>query len=476
MKKVKLFFVLILMTCLIFPQSSFAKDTKKVGNVLSASGAVEIKKGGGNKLFKVFKNMAFTQGDTVITGSNGKAELSLDEDKEVIVAANTKLVISELISSVKAKSGKTDLTLVGGKVKVKIGKKLEGESKFNIKTPNAIMGVMGTEFYVYYDEHSTWVGVLEGMVTVDIGGDEPIKVGANQSLFIDENGNFEIVELDAEQVLRFTAESNDEPQEKPRRSIIVYDFETSVKEDYDYYVPSVPDSPDEETGDSLPPVIPPVPPIQPNPTLVSAEEYYPYPGVQTSLEIKFIPYGDTVTNVYIANNSVDLMELEEMEFSKSADTIILTEEFIQNKLELDRSSIEMQLEFSSGFILPVTLKKIALLEVDWDSLQTVLLSEYQLDKRIIIPFTRGIISNAGDIQPPSTLEARILLQDEHGAQTDISMITIEGNRLILTLSDLLPVLSSGAGYMVIIEESTLRNQENGMIQENEITVSLPELD
>lgn len=483
MKKVKLFFVLILMTCLIFPQSSFAKDTKKVGNVLSASGDVDIKKGGGNKLFKAFKNMAFTQGDIVITGSNGKAELSLDEDKEVVVAANTKLVISQLMSSVKAKSGKTNLTLVGGKVKVKINKKLEGESKFNIKTPNAIMGVMGTEFYVYYDEHGTWVGVLEGVVTVDIGEGGPIKVDANQSLFIDEEGNFEIVELDAEQVLRFVAESSEEQQEKPRRPIIVYDSEVSFEEDSDYNVPNIPDTPgvpdipDEETGGGLPPVVPPVPPSQLNPTIVSVEKYNPDPELRNQLTIVFALNGDTLTKVSVVNDQNDLEEVEPLHYELVDDSILLNQEFLQQKLQHDQAYTEMSLTFASGFILPVTLERMALVEVDETAFQAAFLVEYQANKKIIIPFTLLIEFNEDGDQAPANLEEGIsLLEDSN--QTDISNfindITIEDNKLIITLADELPI-STGESYTVVITHHTLRNQENGVAQGEDIILLLPEL-
>ncbi|MER2126765.1 FecR domain-containing protein [Solibacillus sp.] len=152
--------------------------------------------------------MAFTQGDTIITGAKSSAKLQIDNNKQVEVSANTKLVIKELLSSVKAKSGKTDLTLSGGKVKVKISKKLEGESKFDVQTPNAIMGVMGTEFYVYYDQNGeTWVGVLEGVVTVQLENQAtPVQITANQAIYIRTDGTMEILDVEPDQVLRFKDE------------------------------------------------------------------------------------------------------------------------------------------------------------------------------------------------------------------------------------------------------------------------------
>ena len=208
MKNRYLLLLLLVITCLIFPHATYAKDMKKAGKIVEISGQVEVQKSKGKKTFKAFKNMAFTQGDTIITGAKSSAKLQIDNNKQVEVSANTKLVIKELLSSVKAKSGKTDLTLSGGKVKVKISKKLEGESKFDVQTPNAIMGVMGTEFYVYYDQNGeTWVGVLEGVVTVQLENQAtPVQITANQAIYIRTDGTMEILDVEPDQVLRFKDE------------------------------------------------------------------------------------------------------------------------------------------------------------------------------------------------------------------------------------------------------------------------------
>ena len=66
---------------LLFTYVNFNKETPIVGKILSITGLVEVKKAGNDKMTKVFANMAFTQGDTILTGSDGLAELMLDEDK-----------------------------------------------------------------------------------------------------------------------------------------------------------------------------------------------------------------------------------------------------------------------------------------------------------------------------------------------------------------------------------------------------------
>uniref|UniRef100_UPI00128FCF44 FecR family protein n=1 Tax=Metasolibacillus meyeri TaxID=1071052 RepID=UPI00128FCF44 len=207
----KIVAVVIAVTSIIFI-SLFAylfinKETNVVGKILSITGLVEVKKEAENKILKVFANMAFTEGDTLMTGADGRAELAIDENKEIQVAPNTQVSFIELVTSINAKAGKSYLYLKEGKVKIKIEEKLTGDSRFNIETPNAIMGVMGTEFFVYYDAKGTWVGVLEGEVeVVTDDGNRILLVPLNKSVFIGYDGEIEIVDLDMEQVRKFDTE------------------------------------------------------------------------------------------------------------------------------------------------------------------------------------------------------------------------------------------------------------------------------
>ncbi|MHA6260060.1 FecR family protein [Sporosarcina sp. CAU 1771] len=204
--------IVIVISYFLFSPSGTTKEHVKIGKVLEFYGKVELKKGQENKVFNVFENMTFTQGDTVLTGQSSLIKLAFDVDKEVTVTSNTELVISQLVESVKAKSGKTNLDLQGGKVKVKIDKKLEGESEFKVRTPNAIMGVMGTEFYVYYNGQETWVGTVEGVVSVQVIGEDeaPILVEADQSVLIGEQGSSDVMEMDEEQLQLFEENLDEE--------------------------------------------------------------------------------------------------------------------------------------------------------------------------------------------------------------------------------------------------------------------------
>ncbi|KRE47837.1 FecR family protein [Paenibacillus sp. Soil522] len=190
MKTLKLFFVTLLVMVLILPTSVFAKDTGKAGKMTAVTGKAEVKKGGGFKKFNAFKGMAITQGDTIMTGSDGKVKMDLDSDKEVTIGTNTTLVVSELVKSAKALGGKTSLSLLKGKVLVSIKKKLDGDSRFEIETPTAIMGVMGTDFTVKYENEESYVGVFEGAVKTKYGEglQDETTVTPNEQLQLNEEG------------------------------------------------------------------------------------------------------------------------------------------------------------------------------------------------------------------------------------------------------------------------------------------------
>ncbi|WP_312150244.1 FecR family protein [Paenibacillus odorifer] len=200
MKSLKLTLAFILLFSILWPAVvTEAKDSVKVGKITAVSGKSEVKKSGGTKKFNAFKGMAITQGDTIITGSDGQISLDLDANKEVTIGANTTLTISQLVESAKALGGKTSLKLQNGQVLIKVKKKLEGDSRFEIETPTAIMGVMGTEFFVSVNSQGNvvlnggagingdYLGVLEGTVHVVSPVDATLSqlIGASQQLIIE---------------------------------------------------------------------------------------------------------------------------------------------------------------------------------------------------------------------------------------------------------------------------------------------------
>lgn len=162
--------ILVVLLCLVFLtahpfEMSFGAQ-KLTAEMTELSGSVQVIRGGGEKAFKAFKNMKLTEGDRVITGAKSWAKIRIDKDTTISLTENTKINISELKGSKGAKQ--SSIKLQAGGVGAFIKKLIKGGSRFEIKTPTAVMGVRGTEFFTGYSNGQTDVRVLGG--TVEIGG------------------------------------------------------------------------------------------------------------------------------------------------------------------------------------------------------------------------------------------------------------------------------------------------------------------
>ncbi|HHW47609.1 MAG TPA: FecR domain-containing protein [Clostridiaceae bacterium] len=153
---------------LLFLHPSFANAGKNLRSAIISdlTGEVSVMKAGGEKAIKAFKNMSLTQGDTIITRKKSKATLLIDDDITLYVAENTRILISELVESSKSKSKSTLIDLQGGGIWTSIKKALNINSKFEIKTPTAVMGARGTEFYTSHIGEKTNISVLSGAVSI----------------------------------------------------------------------------------------------------------------------------------------------------------------------------------------------------------------------------------------------------------------------------------------------------------------------
>ena len=139
---------------------------RRMAVVTEVKGTVKIKKSGGERKINAFKGMNLSEGDTLIIGSDGQMTLKLDDDKEIILNANTTMNIQDL----KEKNGNqvTTLNQTRGSSVTKIDNKLTAGSSFQQRTPTAIMGVRGTLWSTEQNEQGTTNVVVDGTVSVSI--------------------------------------------------------------------------------------------------------------------------------------------------------------------------------------------------------------------------------------------------------------------------------------------------------------------
>jgi len=189
MKKyiLKIFSVILLAAFLLstFQTVPVQASTGRTAKIYDYSNEVTLKRG--KTTLDVYKGMRLKEGDTVKTGKDSNAYIELDNDKVVKLDASTVVTISNLSGD--ADSGSTNISLSSGKIFNDIKKKLTQNSTYKVRTPNAVMGVRGTLFFVGYNDlggrtGETNVAVLDGTVvaTAYRAPHSPVDVGENQTL------------------------------------------------------------------------------------------------------------------------------------------------------------------------------------------------------------------------------------------------------------------------------------------------------
>jgi len=175
MKRISWLLIAVLFLSVVMPGINLAgnlvvdADTLRVAKITAAQGDVKILRAGGEKNFPAFKGMGLTQGDTIITGKDGRVTLELAEDKELKIGENSRVMISELVQSSKNNADKTSLNLKAGQVYTNVKGKLSPDAKYEIRTPTAVMGVRGTQFFVSLASGGqAKVVTLEGNVYVTV--------------------------------------------------------------------------------------------------------------------------------------------------------------------------------------------------------------------------------------------------------------------------------------------------------------------
>jgi hypothetical protein len=105
--------------------------------------------------------------DLLKTAASGRVRAGLDDGSILSVGSNSELRVLQH----DATSQQTSLEMDAGRLRSKVVKITQPNGKFEVHTPNAVIGVIGTDFYVEYDGNKTTVICYAGVVTVTpIGG------------------------------------------------------------------------------------------------------------------------------------------------------------------------------------------------------------------------------------------------------------------------------------------------------------------
>jgi len=174
--------IVFLMALLLFAGPAVADRTG--GRLVEVNGKVWIQTPGADKT-TARAGIALAPGTKILTGAEGKAEISLEDGSIIVVQQNSSMVLSGIK---RQKKKKTSILIFFGRIWNKVSKAVGGRAEYQVNTPIVVCGVRGTEFETAVaDDGSVRVRVDEG--TVGITGDGKDKtVNKDQEIDADTNG------------------------------------------------------------------------------------------------------------------------------------------------------------------------------------------------------------------------------------------------------------------------------------------------
>jgi hypothetical protein len=118
--------------------------------------------------------------DLLKTAHSGRVRAGLDDGSILSLGSDSELRIVQHDSA----SQQTSLEMNFGKVRSKVVKITQPGGKFEVTTPNAVIGVIGTDFYTSFEKGKTTVICYEGQVSVTPKANAHAQNNSGQS-----NGN-----------------------------------------------------------------------------------------------------------------------------------------------------------------------------------------------------------------------------------------------------------------------------------------------
>jgi hypothetical protein len=168
MKKYIVFFMAITALLLSSMPLSAASDVQVIARLILSSGSIQFKPDGSAAWKKAVSGMSLAQGDVLRTGDAAFADLYLANGSMVRIGANSTLELSKLGYDMKQKAMKMSLKINPvGRIIAAIKKLKKDANQLDIYTPQAVVGVRGTDLLVDVpDQNTTVTGVWDGQVIV----------------------------------------------------------------------------------------------------------------------------------------------------------------------------------------------------------------------------------------------------------------------------------------------------------------------
>jgi hypothetical protein len=155
--------VCLLTLLLAIPFDTFAMPDatgQRAGEVSRVIPAVSITRGA--KSLAANAKTPVDWQDVLSTQTNGRARVSLDDGSVLNVGSDSSVKVAKH----DAGAQQTDLEVTVGKIRSQAQKISQPNGKFEVHTPSGVAGVVGTDFYVAYENNVMTVIVFDGEVKV----------------------------------------------------------------------------------------------------------------------------------------------------------------------------------------------------------------------------------------------------------------------------------------------------------------------
>ncbi len=182
--------ILVLLILLVFVMSLPVLCLSNQWKLLiRVKGKVQSKFAGANVWQMVWQSRMLKDGDRARTLEDSRAKIRLADQSVVTIGENTEVEMSQF--KLKKTSRLAKIKLFFGKIRVRVGRFTGRDSKFEVKTPNAVLAARGTEFFASYnvvETDATGIIVFEGKVQVS-SQTEKMIINAGESAIIRPDGS-----------------------------------------------------------------------------------------------------------------------------------------------------------------------------------------------------------------------------------------------------------------------------------------------
>src|SRR5271169_2968181 len=116
--------------------------------------------------------------DLLKTDTKGRVRVGLTDGSILSLGSNSELKVVQHDASAQ----QTLIEMNYGKLRSQVVRITNPGGKYEVKTPNAVVGVIGTDFYVAYENNQTTVICYQGQLTVTLaaGAAAPVTLNAGQ--------------------------------------------------------------------------------------------------------------------------------------------------------------------------------------------------------------------------------------------------------------------------------------------------------